>query len=51
MLRVELHIGKLTVNIDHNLKFCVKVQLIKRREDGETRGLILLQILDTFQSC
>ena len=51
LLRVELHICKLTLNIDHDLKFCLKVKLVQRREDGETRTLIMLQILRGFQSC
>ena len=37
MLRVELpHILKFTVNIDHDLKFYLKVKLVQRHEDGET---------------
>ena len=48
MLRVELHICKLTLNIDHGLKFRLKVKLVQRREDGETRTLIMLQILRGF---
>ena len=34
MLGVELHICKLTLNIDHGLKFRLKVKLLQRREDG-----------------
>ena len=48
VLRVELHICKLTLNTDHGLKFCLKVKLVQRREDGETRTLIMLQILRGF---
>ena len=51
MPRVELHICKLTANIDHNLNFCLKVKLVQRHEDGETRSLLMLQILHGFQSC
>ena len=51
MPRVELHICKLTANIDHNLNFCLKVKLVQRLEDGETRSLLMLQILHGFQSC
>ena len=41
MLRLELHICKLTVDIDYELKFCLKVKLVQRHEDGETRNLRL----------
>ena len=51
LLRVELHICKLTLNIDHDLKLCLKVKSVKRHEDGETRTLIMLRILRGFQSC
>ena len=56
MLKVELHIHtthicKFTVNISHDLKFCLKVILILRHEDGEPRSLIVLKILGGFQSC
>ena len=51
MPRVELHICKLTANIDHNLNFCLKVKLVQRHEDGETRSLLMLQILHGFRSC
>ena len=52
MIRVELpHIWKFTVNIDHDLKFCLKVKLVQRHEDGETWKLIVLKILRGFQSC
>ena len=32
LLRLELHICKLTVNKDHDLKFCLKAKLIQRLE-------------------
>ena len=35
LLRLELHICKLTVNKDHDLKFCLKAKLIQRLEDGK----------------
>ena len=41
MLRLELHICKLTVDIVYDLKFCLKVKLVQRHEDGETRNLRL----------
>ena len=51
MLSAVLHICKFTLNIDHDLKFCLKVNLVQRQEDGETRSLIVLKILRGFQSC
>ena len=45
MLRVELYVCKLNVDIDHDLKFCLKVKLEQRHEDRETRSLIISQIL------
>ena len=52
MLRVELlHTCKFTVNIDHYLKFFLKVKLVQRHENGEARSLIVLKILPGFQSC
>ena len=51
MPRVEIHICKLTVNVDHDLKFCLKVKLVQGHRDRETKSLIALQILRGFQSC
>ena len=51
MLKAVLHICKFTLNIDPDLKFCLKVKLVQRHEDGETRSLIVLKILRGFQSC
>ena len=48
MLRVEIHICKLTVNVDNDLKFCLKVKLVQGHRDGETKSLIALQILRGF---
>ena len=51
MLRVELsHIWKFTVNIDYDLKFCLKVKLVQRHEDRETWNLIVLKYYVAFRA-
>ena len=49
MLRVELH-WFATVNTDNDIRFCLKLKLVQQHEDGETRSLIMLQILHGFES-